>query len=377
MFDHKEEKKVEYLELIYDLIFVYLIGRNGSLVQHIEGGFINWTLFVTYVLCTLIAIQIWSYSTFYINRFGKNGLRDHIFIFVNMYLLYFMAESTRTDWQSSYYYRYNIAWGLILVNIALQYFITYKKNSAAAPWENAHLIWNFRNLAIQAAIVFVSIPVYTFTGLPLGPAAMVFGLIMTMCSGRVSSLVAVDFSHLAERAMLYVVFTFGEMIIVIAGYFSGPFSLNLVYFSLFAFLIAAGLFLSYEIFYDHLIDKEMQTNGAGYMAIHIFIIFALNSITMGLEFMPEHEIHSLPKTLYLTGAMLMFYVFLFLLGRYTGKQTRPPFSFLIRVGLIGVSFIVLMILLRDIMYVNITVMAVYVYIVYAVLLDFRKKHKKL
>ena len=30
----REEKKVEYLELIYDLIFVYIIGRNNSLLAH-------------------------------------------------------------------------------------------------------------------------------------------------------------------------------------------------------------------------------------------------------------------------------------------------------------------------------------------------------
>lgn len=36
----KEEKKVEYLELIYDLIFVYIIGRNNSLLHAAEGGFI-------------------------------------------------------------------------------------------------------------------------------------------------------------------------------------------------------------------------------------------------------------------------------------------------------------------------------------------------
>lgn len=29
----KEEKKVEYIELIYDLIFVYIIGRNNSLLH--------------------------------------------------------------------------------------------------------------------------------------------------------------------------------------------------------------------------------------------------------------------------------------------------------------------------------------------------------
>ena len=29
-----KEKKVEYIELIYDLIFVYIIGRNNSLLHH-------------------------------------------------------------------------------------------------------------------------------------------------------------------------------------------------------------------------------------------------------------------------------------------------------------------------------------------------------
>ena len=35
----KKEKKVEYVELIYDLIFVYIIGRNNSLLHNIKNGF--------------------------------------------------------------------------------------------------------------------------------------------------------------------------------------------------------------------------------------------------------------------------------------------------------------------------------------------------
>ena len=37
----KEEKKVEYLELIYDLIFVYVIGRNNQVLHYIENGFVT------------------------------------------------------------------------------------------------------------------------------------------------------------------------------------------------------------------------------------------------------------------------------------------------------------------------------------------------
>ena len=111
-----QEKKVEYLELIYDLIFVYLIGRNNSLLHYIEDGFVPAEVFLAYVLCTLAVIQIWNFSTFYINLYGRNGVRDHVFLFINMYLLYHMADGISTGWQASFY-QFCVAWFLILVNI--------------------------------------------------------------------------------------------------------------------------------------------------------------------------------------------------------------------------------------------------------------------
>ena len=62
-----DEKKVEYLELIYDLIFVYIIGRNNSLLHHTADGRIQPEMFVTYFVCTLAVIQIWNFSSYYIN----------------------------------------------------------------------------------------------------------------------------------------------------------------------------------------------------------------------------------------------------------------------------------------------------------------------
>ncbi|MBQ1715575.1 MAG: low temperature requirement protein A, partial [Firmicutes bacterium] len=117
-----KEKKVEYLELIYDLIFVYIVGRNNSLLQHIEGGFVSGGVFLGYLLGTLAIIQIWNFSTFYINHYGRNGVRDHVFLFLNMFLLYFMGEATDIAWQSTFY-MYSASWALILINIGIQYLI--------------------------------------------------------------------------------------------------------------------------------------------------------------------------------------------------------------------------------------------------------------
>lgn len=84
----KDEKKAEYIELIYDLIFVYIIGRNNSLLHHTVNGFVTSDAFVSYVLCTLAIIQIWSFGTFYLNRYGRFGARDCVFLFLALLGLY-------------------------------------------------------------------------------------------------------------------------------------------------------------------------------------------------------------------------------------------------------------------------------------------------
>ena len=84
-------KKVEYIELIYDLIFVYLIGRNNSLMDKIEGGFIAFDTFSTYLITSLIILQIWYHSVVFINRFGKNGVQEKVMMLINMFLLYLMG----------------------------------------------------------------------------------------------------------------------------------------------------------------------------------------------------------------------------------------------------------------------------------------------
>ena len=139
----KEEKKVEYLELIYDLIFVYIIGRNNSLIQTVEGGFVPVRLFLTYVLAV---IQIWNYSTFYINMFGRNGIRDHIFLFVNMYLLYYIGEGTRLHWES-FHTQYHAAWALILINTGLQFLI--ERRHHREETHNLRTIRNMTRLTLQ------------------------------------------------------------------------------------------------------------------------------------------------------------------------------------------------------------------------------------
>ena len=362
----KKEKKVEYVELIYDLIFVYIIGRNNSLLHHITGGFVDPLSFVAYVLCTLAVIQIWNFSTYYINIYGRHSVREHIFLFLNMFLLYFIGEGTRADW-AGYHTMYHVAWALILINIGVQYAIELR--SHCAPANRRQIVRMMVILFCEALIALTAIIEFLLLQTSwLSLAAILFGMGMVLFFGRRSSNQSfVDFPHLSERAMLYVVFTFGEMVIAVSGYFSDEITPNNLYFAAMAFLIVVGLFLSYGVFYDHIIDRDRNTNGLLYMLMHIFIIFSLNNITNSLEFMRDSEVMLMPKLLLLLGSFLLFYVFLFATGRYAKQRCRLNGRFLMLTGGVGVVFAVLMLVFRENMYVNIAVSVLFVFSEFAII----------
>ncbi len=372
----KKEKKVEYLELIFDLIFVYIIGRNNALLHITENGFVKPQALFAYILCTLAVIQIWNYTTFYINMFGRNSVRDHIFLFVNMYLMYFIGQSVQEDFES-YITQYHIAWGLILFNIGLQYLIE-MRNHQADVWNKDLCKRMLIPLWVEATLVLISGFTAQTVGVILSAVAIFAGIALTMLGRRKSPGGQIDFAHLTERAMLYVVFTFGEMIIAVAAYFNGNGngSLNTIYFSLMAFLIVVGLFLSYGYVYDHLINREGSFDGMMYMLIHIFIIFALNNITASLEFMREEAIALLPKILFLIGSLVAYFIFLLSLKGHAKYNCKPTKGFLLSISLATVLFIVLMILLREEMYINIFISAAYVFSVFVIIYGYYRKLKE-
>ena len=368
-----KEKKVEYIELIYDLIFVYIIGRNNQLLHIFDNGFVTMPAFLSYVMTTLAIIQIWNYSTYYINVYGRHSVREHIFMFVNMFLLYFIGEGTRADWQA-YHTQYHIAWALILINIGVQYLLELR-NQKDIPYKRKHIVQMAVILFIEAAMVASDIFFYqTFGNAWMSLAAILFGMGAVLIFGHKNSADVVDFPHLSERAMLYVVFTFGEMIIAISSYFEGGFSVRGIYFALMAFLIVVGLFLSYGMFYDNIIDRDKRTNGLGYMLLHIFLIFSMNNITNGLEFMRETEISLIPKILFLIGSLILFFICLFALGNRHAKARCSKYNTLfIKAGAISAVFITLMLLLRENMMINIFITVAFVFVLFLIIYRYGKR----
>ena len=92
-----KEKKVELIELFYDLIYVYAISNLTKLLQtettDIFGDFGRY-----FILC-LVILQAWLYLTNYVNRYGEWNKSEYLLTTVNMLATIYMANTISDDWE--------------------------------------------------------------------------------------------------------------------------------------------------------------------------------------------------------------------------------------------------------------------------------------
>ncbi len=352
----QEDKKVEYIELIYDLIFVYLIGRNASLLDRIEAGFVTGTTLLDFFISSIIVLQIWHYTTLFINHFGRNGVRDKVMMLINMFLLYIMGANTIHGWDANYP-AFMGAWSLILVNIALRYLLRLNSQEAKSCKCNVCIIAGI--LLVQAAFIAGSIAIYLKTGTALGQ----WGCIIGFLSVPFFEKIPMNFAHLSERVMLYVVFTFGDMLLTVAEYFKAGLTINSLYFAIVTFLIVAGLFFSYGYIYDRMLDRNGHRSGSLYMMVHILIIFSLMCVTAAIEFMQNDEVHSLPKILMMIFSLLLFFLGIALTEHWSKHKYKLGGKFLVILVLQFATFVAVMILTEGISsYLTASIILLFVYV---------------
>ena len=79
-----KEKKVELIELFYDLIYVYAISRLTLLIEEPQNGVIPVSGFLRYIVVCFVILQAWLYLTNYVNRYGRWKWYEYSLTAVNM-----------------------------------------------------------------------------------------------------------------------------------------------------------------------------------------------------------------------------------------------------------------------------------------------------
>lgn len=145
------DKKVELTELFYDLVFVYAVSHSTELIHDLPGRVFGLFAFFTFVITFIILVNTWMYQTVFTNRYGANGILDHLMLFVQMGLMLILANSMGTDWESSFI-PFTVSAGLLSVILALQYVIVFFRVSSENDRRVSKVFMTI--LALRSAIIF-------------------------------------------------------------------------------------------------------------------------------------------------------------------------------------------------------------------------------
>lgn len=269
--------KASYIELFFDLVFVFCMRSIVPVAVDGEEGLVGWYSYYTFVFTYAVMLQVWFKTTTLMNRFGTGGVLDILCLIVNMFLLLGMTNAISTGWEQ--YYIYNLSWVLINVNLIVHWCLRFYLSKDRTPELALFLKRVIVVLTVQALLVLMSFLFSSGVAQLICLAALVVGF-LTWRNSRGENLNETHCEHLVERCALLVVLAFGEIIIGIGhvsteGYSKFDSALLLAF--------ALGMFLVYLNQIQKVLDTRKLGNGFRYIAIAAWLTFCIGNITAGFE----------------------------------------------------------------------------------------------
>ncbi|MER2014528.1 MAG: low temperature requirement protein A [Methanobrevibacter sp.] len=296
------DKKVELIELFYDLIFVYAISRLTTLIREPVDGIMH--PFFVYLIISFVILQAWLYFTNYINRYGKWELHDYMLTIVNMIAVIYMANTINTQWNQMVL-PFNISMLVMFLTVIGLYYISDRKQESKnnAARNSIKIIIIVCMIYIVALIAMFSN--YLRFAIWIDAVAVVVGAFLPFFLKDNFDKSLVNFPHLVERFELLTIITFGEAVVGMT-YFFDITSLNLR--SFLVFFIVLSMFASYVIQIHRLVDHHREEIGFKLMFTHYFIIISINLITVVFELLHSGEFDSHFQSIVMIISLSVFYI---------------------------------------------------------------------
>ena len=176
-------------------------------------------------------------------------------------------------------------------------------------------ILGFRTVTLLIGVFF-----YNTWGIAIALAGIVVSWIAPAFTGKYTRHHPIIFSHILERLTALIIVMFGETIVGIADYFTRE---TLSWPSILIFLVVVGLFFTYIVEFDHLIDEHRRKETGNLLIyLHYFILFGLSMVTVALRFIHEPEANHVFAVTFLYVGILLFYIGLDIANYYNQRHLR-------------------------------------------------------
>lgn len=277
-----DERKVSWLELFYDLIFVVAISSTSHFLELLnkqpQHGF---AIIGAYALMVIPTWWSWVGQTMFYNRYGLQIKQPLLFFGCQLLFTYLMTSSFSLEFNKTYPTFLIGYLGIRLITV-IQYLVIYPRTDESERPSIRMLLYIFvGTLLITASSVI-------FTG-ALRYSVMYFGIVLDMMLpliiGRHLKKTPVDLNHLTERVGLFVLIIFGEVVVnLIAILNHNPDDFSTILYGTLSFIACILMWSSYYNYYDENIHDNQESNGQVLLYSSIFILFSLTFFATAIKF---------------------------------------------------------------------------------------------
>lgn len=299
-----EEKKVSWLELFFDLIFVTAVSYTTHLFIDIEQHPKEIVFYAgEYLLMVFPMFWLWTGQTMLFNRYSQNIPKPELFMLPQMF--FFILITASLDFQFAHtYHSYLTGYLGVRVLTVLQYYIVAKRAGEKRK-EVAGLL--LRLFLPGVIIPFFSLFFEEHSRYVVMYAGIAADMILPLFFKRSLIKAPVNLPHLAERFGLFTLITFGEALVATTGMLVGHTGdYHTLLFSALSFSLIALLWGSYFYGYEQLMDHHLETNGQVLLYGHFFILVSVMVLAGGIELLHTAELPHNVLMVLLFGPLILF-----------------------------------------------------------------------
>jgi len=318
-----QEKKVSWLELFFDLVFVTTVSGTTHKFVEINQHSSRIGFYVgEYLLMVFPMFWLWSGQTMFVNRFSEHLKTPALLMLPQMFFLILMTASLDFEFGHTYHTFLLSYLGFRAITVA-EYFLV--RADAGAGFNAARFLARLflPGLIIPFSSMF-------FSG-HLRYVVMYFGIsadiILPLFFSSRLKMAPVNLVHLAERFGLFVLITFGESLVSITAVLVGKTTdADTLVFALLCFAIIALMWSSYFFAYENKVDHSIETNGQVMLYGHFMILVSVMLLAGDIELLYEHQLKETVLLFFLYGPVALFYLSKGLVFFYHRKKDRSYYE---------------------------------------------------
>jgi len=236
---HDEERKVTWLELFYDLVYVAtLIQLGNSLSEDVSlAGFLR------FVVVFAPVWWAWTGMTFYLNRFVVDDLWHRLLIYLQIVAIFFLGISLEGAF-GDLTTQFVLAYAAVRLVQVLLYVRTWKHVPATRPLTQRYVASYLAGIVLWVISAFAPMPYAA--GLWLLALGIEIGTAIAPATRALVSTLPPDISHMRERYGIFVIIVLGESFIKTITYAAGTtVTLEMLVFGLVGVFAVFGLWWLY------------------------------------------------------------------------------------------------------------------------------------